>query len=83
MPIEVTGLAELVRTLEEARSRAPHAYQLDGSPVPVGNRAKYLSFRFSTRLGPQGFFSRVRHPRERDRHLPRTRAPRTALGGRA
>jgi len=55
MPIEVTGLAELVRTLEEARSRAPHAYQLDGSPVPVGNRAKYLSFRFSTRLGPQVF----------------------------
>ncbi|HYI01974.1 hypothetical protein [Hyalangium sp.] len=55
MPIEVTGLAELVRTLEEARRRAPHAYQLDGSPGPVGNRTKYLSFRFSTSLGPQVF----------------------------
>jgi hypothetical protein len=55
MPIEVIGLAELVRTLEEARRRAPLAYQLDGSLEPVGNRTKYLSFRFSTPTGPRNF----------------------------
>ena len=36
MPIEVTGLAELVRTLEEARSRAPTLTSLTGAQCRWG-----------------------------------------------
>ena len=55
MAIQVSGLADLVRVLDDARRRAPRAYQIDGSLEPVGNREKYLSFRFPTSLGPQVF----------------------------
>ena len=53
--MQIDSLAELVRDLDEARKGLLNAYQLDGSPAPVGNRSLHLSLRFSTPLGPQMF----------------------------